>query len=210
MQRFFICISTLIFFTIPVLAQTMIGDCTLVFAISGTNGSAKNSLHAPSKTFYIKGKMSRTDIKTANYSQSIIYNNLTGTATILKEVGSVKYRTDLTADQWKKENEMYMGMTFKETTEKKVILGYTCTKAIATLKDGSSFSYYFTRTIMPTASENPYQFQHAGGFVLEYEAKGPSGRKITFTATKINFNPVPIALFDLPQTGYRNLPYEGK
>lgn len=209
MHKYFSLIS-FVFFLIPVSAQTVIGDCTLVFAISGTNGGANKSLESATKTFYVKGKMSRTDLKSENFSQSIIYNTLTGSATILKEVGSEKYRTDLNPAQWKRENKMYEGMSFKETSEKKVILGYTCIKAIVTLKDGSSFSYYFTRSITPTASENPYQFKDAGGFVLEYEARGPSGGKIIYTATKINFNPVPAALFDIPKAGYRVLPYNGK
>ncbi|MEO8117103.1 MAG: hypothetical protein ABI653_05585 [Bacteroidota bacterium] len=208
MKKIFYTFLAFILFTCTLAAQTTIGDCTIEYSIASANG--KNNLAGATKIFYVKGKLSRTDIRSANFSQAIIYNNGTGNATILKEVGNEKYITPLTADQWKKENEMYQGMSFNETTERKIILGYNCIKAVVTLKDGSSFSYYFTKDIIPTASENPYQFKDAGGFVLAYEAKGTGGNKITFTATKINFDPVPASLFDIPSSGYRLLPYANK
>lgn len=189
-------------------AQTTVGDCTVEYSITSQNG--KINLADAKKIFYVKGKLSRTDIRSKNFSQAIIYNTGSGNATILKEVGSEKYITHLSAEQWKNENDMYIGMTYKETNERKIILGYNCIKAVATLKDGSSFTYFYTKDIIPTASENPYQFKDAAGFVLTYEAKGPSGNKITYTATKINFDPVPASLFDIPVSGYRLLPYSGK
>lgn len=208
MKKIFYTFLAFIVCTGTLAAQTTIGDCTVEYSIASVNG--KNSLAGATKIFYVKGKLSRTDIRSTNFSQAIIYNNATGNATILKEVGNEKYITPLNADQWKKENEMYLGMSLKETTERKIILGYNCIKAVVTLKDGSSFSYYYTKDIIPTASENPYQFKDAGGFILAYEAKGPGGNKITFNATKINFDPVPASLFDIPSSGYRLLPYTGK
>ncbi|MEO7210378.1 MAG: hypothetical protein ABIY35_05505 [Chitinophagaceae bacterium] len=208
MKKFSTTFLAFILFTGTLAAQTIIGDCTVEYSIASANG--KNSLAGATKIFYVKGKLSRTDIRSTNFSQAIIFNNATGNATILKEVGNEKYITPLNADQWKKENQMYEGMSLKETAERKIILGYNCMKAVVILKDGSSFSYYFTKDISPTASENPYQFKDAGGFVLAYEAKGPGGNKITFTANKINFDPVPASLFDIPTSGYRLLPYTDK
>ncbi|MBS1730360.1 MAG: hypothetical protein JSS67_06235 [Bacteroidetes bacterium] len=205
MKKIFFISFALIFFHVVLFAQTVIGECTLEYSVTSLNGNKNFS--GTTKTFYLKGKLTRTDIRSANFSQTIIFNNATGNATIMKEIGSDKYITPLTPNQWKKENAQYEGMTFKETAESKVILGYNCIKALVTLKDGSSFSYYFTKDIIPLASENSYQFKDAGGFVLAYEAKGPGGSKIIFTATKINFDPVPASTFDIPSTGYRLLPY---
>jgi len=90
--------------------------------------------------------------------------------------------------------------------ETKTILGYECKKGSAVLKDGSSFTFFYTVSIKPSASENPYQFRDIPGFVLEYEIIGEDKTsKITYTATRINFNPVPSSKFDIPTSGYRVL-----
>lgn len=107
-------------------AQTTVGDCTVEYSITSQNG--KINLADAKKIFYVKGKLSRTDIRSKNFSQAIIYNTGSGNATILKEVGSEKYITHLSAEQWKNENDMYIGMTYKETNERKIILGYNCIK----------------------------------------------------------------------------------
>ncbi|MDO9156009.1 MAG: hypothetical protein Q7U17_03995, partial [Sediminibacterium sp.] len=64
---------------------------------------------------------------------------------------------------------------------------------------------YYASTITPSVREFEYQFKDIPGFVLEYEAKDGYTQKITYTATKISFNPVSAAKFEIPTTGYRLL-----
>lgn len=184
----------------------VVADCTVSFSISSNKSATNNNLSGAVKTLYIKGKVIRVDVVSSAFSQSIIYNNTNGDAVILKELGAEKYMTHLDAQKWKQHNSIYAGMSISYTGDKKTILGYECNKGVATLKDGSAFTFYYTASIVPSATENPYQFKDIPGFVLEYEITGEDkASKITYTATRINFNPVPASKFEIPKTGYREL-----
>jgi len=186
--------------------QLAIGDCTVTYSVTGSNAETNENLAGTAKTLYIKGRKSRIDMFGNNYKQSVIYDNETGTAVILKEIGAEKYISTFSSDEWKKENKQFEGLTVTLTNETKTILGYECKKAVVHLKNGSYYNIYYAPAIMPSASENPYQFKDIQGFVLQYETysnKNSSG--ITYTATIINFNPVPASRFQIPSSGYRIL-----
>lgn len=184
----------------------VIGDCTVTYKISGSDAATDNNLKGAAKVFYVKGKMARTDMIGTNYKQSVIYDNSNGTAVILKEIGTEKYMSTYAAAEWKKENKNFEGQTINFTSDTKIILGYQCKKAVATLKDGIYYNIYYTEALKATACENPFQFKGIPGFVLEYETGSPSRpSKITYTATMINFDPVPASKFEIPTSGYRVL-----
>jgi GLPGLI family protein len=184
----------------------VVGDCTVTYRISGSDATTNNNLQGASKILYVKGKMARTDMIGANYRQSVIYNNNSGTAVILKEIGTEKYMSDYSAAEWKKENKNFEGQTINFTSDTKTILGYECKKAVAKLKDGTYYNIYYSEAIKLTACENPFQFKEIPGFVLEYETGNPRRTsKITYTATMINFDPVPASKFEIPTSGYRVL-----
>ncbi len=183
--------------------QKLVGDCTVTFAITGNNATTNNNLKDAVKTFYIRGKLSRVDINSSAYQQSVIYNNTTGDAVILQQVGTNKYMSRLTPEQWNQKNNSYLGATFTYSGETKTILGYECKKGVATLKSGGSFTFYYAPGILPSATENPYQFKDIPGFVLQYEiAEKSNTSTITYTASKIDFSPVPASKFDIPTAGY--------
>lgn len=192
--------------TISAVAQNrkIIADCTITYDIS-TENSNRNALNNTSKIVYIKGKEVRIDILSSAYSQTTIYNYVTGEAVILKEVGSNKYMSVLNENAWKNQNSRYASINVTFGDEEKIILGYRCKKAVAHLKDGTSFTLYYTTAIAPSVQENPYQFKNIPGFVLQYESQEEGLGKITFTATKLDLSPVPVVKFEIPKSGYRIL-----
>ena len=186
--------------------QVIISDAAITYAIKGSDAETNTNLTGSLKQFYIKGKMSRIDINAQGYKQSVITNDKTGITVILKEIGSEKYISTFNAEEWKLENKRFQGLTLDLTNETKNILGYECKKAIAKLKDGSSYSIYYATSVMPSTSENYYQFKDVPGLVLEYETYGNSNQsKISYSATTINFSPVPAMMFEIPKAGYRIL-----
>ena len=197
-------------FLIPVFSdvtaqnQVSVSECTVTYKITGADAGTNKNLQEASKTLYIKGKVSRSDLTSSDFKQSVIYDAKSGTVVILKEVGSEKYKSVYTAEQWKKENKRFEGLKITTTSERKTILGYDCKKVIVSLKDGSTYNMYCAAAIMPSTTENSYQFKDIPGFVLEYETSSGS-EKITYTATMINFNPVPASKFEVPSAGYRLL-----
>jgi GLPGLI family protein len=195
----------LLLFTTEAQNQVTVGDCTVAYLITGGDAGTNKNLQGASKTLYIKGKLSRVDLTSNDFKQSIIYDIKSGTTVILKEIGSEKYKSVYTAEQWKNENKRFDGFKITTTNEKKTILGYDCKKIIVSLKDGNTYSMYYTTSILPSITENPYQFRDIPGLVLEYETSSGTSAKITYTATIINFNPVPASKFEIPSTGYRLL-----
>lgn len=190
--------------------QRVVADCAVTYAISSEDAEADKdvieSLKASTKTVYIKGYESRTDLVSPSFTQSLLYNKSKGTAIILREFGNNKFMTRLDNARWAAENKKYEGMKLSfVSADTKNILGYECRKAMIQLKDGSSFALYYTTAIVPSVREFEYQFKDIPGFVLEFESQETGSKKIKYTATKINLNPVLASRFDIPTTGYRML-----
>lgn len=200
--------TLLIFLLLPctflnVAAQKIIGDCTLEYRISGNNiATAKNFFGK--KIVYLKGKQIRVDMISTSFTQTFIYNYNTGSGAILKEIGSEKYLQEVDEAALQKQNAQYKNLKLETVIETKKILGYTCNKMIATLSDESEFVLYYTPDLQPVATENPFQFRNVPGLVLEYES-GKGQSLIKYSATSINFNPVPALKFTIPSSGYRKL-----
>lgn len=186
--------------------STVIGDCTVTYSLTTSDPSVQSKLAGASKTVYIKGQKSRTDFLSDGFRQTTIYDKKAGMAVVMKEIGAEKYISKYTQDEWKSQNKKYELKTVSLINETKTILSYTCKKAVITTRDGNSYSFYYAPSIVPSATENPFQFSDIPGLVLEYESSaGSSDKLIVFTATSINLSPVPASKFEIPTTGFRLL-----
>ena len=89
----------------------------------------------------------------------------------------------------------------------KQLRDYNCQKAMGKLTDGTTFTVYFTRDLVPVNKDFQYLNKNLPGLAMQYEAT--MGKMIvTYTVSSINFNPVPQTKFDLPKSGYRVMTYE--
>lgn len=182
----------------------IVGNLTATFSISSSTGGKKEDMSNAQKILYLRGKMLRVDIISNAYTQVSIYNFKDSSAVVLREFGAEKFITRLNTQKWKDNNIRFKDMQVMVTDETKMILGYNCKKAVATLADGTTNNIYFTTDFMITVSENPYQFKNVPGFVLEYESRDSQNKSvITYTATQIDLNPVPAGKFDIPKSGYK-------
>ena len=190
--------------------QRIIAEATITFSISivKTNATPEmvNSINLSEKTLYIKGLQSRTDMVSPNFQQSILHNTKDSTTTILTIFGDNRFRTNIGAKKWKSMNSQYEGMSVQLIDSTKKILDYDCKKAVVTLKSGATTTMWYAPSIYPSIGENQYQFGSIPGFVLSYESRDEQLKStIKFTASGINFKPVPTAKFDVPTIGYRLL-----
>lgn len=180
--------------------QKVISDCTITYSV--------NSLQANnigSKTVYIKGKNLRIDLVSKAFQQTTFYDGTNGDATVLKTVGESKYISNYKSAEWKKVNEIYEGIKVSFTGKTKQLLNYDCKEAILTFKNGNTYSVYYVPNLVPSVMESPFEFKNIPGLVLEYESSPKENEKITYTASKIDFTPVPSYQFDIPKTGHRVL-----
>jgi len=154
-------------------AQRKVSELTLVYDASISSGSKEpkmaDALDGHSKTFYIKGNMSRAEMVSAIFSSSTIHDSKTGTSVILKEVSGQKLLIRMTPENWQETNRRYDGISFTNTNETKEIAGYSCIKATAKYPDGNTFTVYYTPDIVPENNEYDYQFKNLNGLPLEYE-----------------------------------------
>jgi GLPGLI family protein len=186
-------------------AQKIIADCTINYEVTSSDSKKNNDFAGASKTIYIRGKEIRIDLNSSMFNQTIFYNGNTGEATVLKEVGQSKYISHYNAAEWQKENDLYNGVKLSFSDVTKNILNYECKEVILQLKNGNNYTVYYVPDILPSASENPFEFKNIPGLILEYETSTSTNKKVNYTATKISFDPVPAFLFEIPKTGYRIL-----
>lgn len=200
-----------LFFGSFAVAQKKVAELTLVYDATISTGDNQPKLadafDGATTTVYIKGTMSRSEMTSALASFTSIHDAKTGTAVVLQEISGQKLLIHMTADNWKDKNKRYEGISFSNTTETKTIAGYKCTKAVAAMKDGSAFTVYYTKDIIPENAAYNEQFKNLEGLPLEYELT-QGALKIKYTVSKINLNPVPASKFDIPKSGYRELTYE--
>jgi len=197
-------------FSLPGVAQKSFGEGSLVYNISVETGSSQpkmaDMLDGATTTINLKGSQSRTEMVSGLGSEATIYNVATGSGVILKDYSGQKLMITLTPQDWAKNNEKYEGITFENTGETAEIAGFHCEKAIAKLKDGSSFTVYYTRDVQPVNKEYDAQFKTLPGLAVQYEME--TGKmKFRFTLARISYSPVASSLFEVPKSGYRVMTY---
>lgn len=205
-------IITLSFFVLfifgcsPLMAQKILTEGSLIYDISVQTGNTKPTLpdmfDGATTTIYFKGNHSRSDLVSGLGSETSIFDSKTGIGFLLKDYSGQKLMITMDKDDYDNKNKKYEGITFENTTETKVIAGYNTRKAIAKLKDGTSFVVYYTPELNVANKDYEYQFKTLPGLALQYEWQ--SGKlKFTYTLSKINTDVVPLSKFEAPKSGYR-------
>lgn len=201
-----------LFFTTGVTAQKMYNEGTVIYNIVVSTGSnqakAADLLDGATQKMFIKGQLTRTELKSILGTGITIRDSKSGTGVTLNEYGDDKVLIRMNKAELEDANKKYTDIRFELKDETKTILGYTCKLAIATLNDGkSTFSVYYTNDIAFQNKDYGPQFIGLPGFPLEYEAELGTMR-VTYKANKISFESITASLFDLPKSGYREMTYE--
>ncbi len=200
-----------VFLSLPLFAQKKFSEGVISYDIVINTGSSKpraaDLFDGATSTVYLKGAKSRTDMVSSLGTQSTIIDGTKNLVYILKEYGEQKYLIQLSPANWKDANKKNENVQFTFDDESKTILGYKCTKAIGKLADGSTFTVWYTKDLVPENNDFQYVNKSLPGLAMEYESI-MGNLKITYTVSKINTEPVQAAKFDIPKAGYRILTYE--
>ncbi|MCH5597033.1 GLPGLI family protein [Niabella ginsengisoli] len=210
MKNRFFPILILLFATKLSFAQKKVTDATIYYdiVVSTDNNTPKRAdmLDGATNIVYVKGNMSRSDFISSLGASSTIFDEKTSTATNIRDYGNKKFLITYSPAEWKTYNKRYEGVTYKIENEFKQIAGYKCQKAIGKLSDGTTFTVFFTKELIPVNTNFQTINKGLPGLAMQYDAsKGKD--KVTFTVSNIEFNPVPLAKFDIPKTGYRAMSY---
>jgi len=186
--------------------QKIFSEGTIIYQVS----TSVNQQVLPSdvkSVQQIKGSHTKVELVSSVGKTTTIFNSREGEGAILQEYGSQKIMIPVTKENIQSRNSKYEQVGFDYLAETKNILQYTCTKAIATLADGTQLEVYFSKELMTDNTDIGFQFGKLPGLALEFTSK-LGDRTVTYSATSISFEPVPIQNFDLPTSGYRLLNYE--
>lgn len=210
-QRLQILSAFLLLFVLPVAAQKKLSEGTISYDIVINTGTDKpqsaDFLDGATSAVYIKGAKTRTEMVSPLGTQSTIIDGTKNSVVILKEYGEQKYMINLKPEDWKDANKRYDDVAFTYSPdETKTILGYKCSKAVGKLKDGTTFTVWYTTELVPENKDFQYANRSLPGLALEYETN-MGNVKVTYTVSKISFSPVPAAKFDIPKAGFRVLSY---
>ena len=206
-------ITTLIIvlLVVSVQAQRVMTEGTIVYNLSVITTSKEPEMadifDGATLNVYLKTNQALSELKSVLLNQTIIYDGKNASATILKESGDQKFIINLTADNWMHYNRKYDGVAYTYTDETKMVAGFPCKKAVGTLKDGTQFTVFYATSLTPAVKGYDYQFKGLPGMALEYEVQNGT-MKVTYTAAKVTFSPVPAFKFDIPKSGYRILDYK--
>lgn len=191
-------------------AQKILSEGTIVYDITIQTGSKEPQLadmfDGAKTTIYLKGGQSRTDMVSPLGSTTTIFDAKNSSGAVLKEYGNQKLLIKMTKEDWADLNSKYSGIVFNIENETKEIVGYQCQKAHAKLKDGSTFTVFFTKELVTENKDYDFQFKNLPGLPLEYES-AIGTLKVKYTASKIAFDPIPMQKFAIPTAGYRQLTY---
>jgi GLPGLI family protein len=211
MKKFTTLFFIVFILAISINAQKKFSEATISYDIVINTGSDKpqaaDFFDGATSVVYLKGSKSRTEMVSSLGTQATIIDNSKNTFSILREYGEQRFIIHLTPANWKEANRKFENVQFNFLDETKTILNYKCQKAIGKLNDGTSFLVWYTTDILPENNDFQYANRDLPGLAMEYESIVGT-LKVTYTVSKINFNPVLPAKFDLPKSGYRVLTYE--
>ncbi len=211
MKKFTTLFFIVFILAISINAQKKFSEATISYDIVINTGSDKpqaaDFFDGATSIVYLKGSKSRTEMVSSLGTQATIIDNSKNTFSILREYGEQRFIIHLTPANWKEANRKFENVQFNFLDETKTILNYKCQKAIGKLNDGTSFLVWYTTDILPENNDFQYANRDLPGLAMEYESTVGT-LKVTYTVSKINFNTVLPAKFDLPKSGYRVLTYE--
>lgn len=211
MKKKLLLFFALVSYIISFAQQRIMSEGSITYNLSVVTGSKEPEIgdifDGALLNVYMKGNTVLSEMKSVLRNQSIIYNEKSDTAVILRESGDQKFIINLNSADWQHYNRKYEGITYSYTEETKTVAGYSCKKAIGKLKDGITFTVFYTPSIIASAKNYDYQFKDLPGLALEYEVQN-GNLKVKYSASKVSFTPVPQFKFDIPKSGYRILDYQ--
>lgn len=202
----------LAFLTIKINAQEIIYDATLNYKVSVNSDNDKNIsklFEGASYKIYLKGLLSKTELKTSLGSETSIYDGKENRGAILKEYSNQKLMINMDEDSWNKKNKSSHQLQFDEEKDKiEIINGISCKRAIAHDTKGSTIVVYFNPALILFNSAYNNCFSSIKGIPIRYEQHLTNGTKYIYSLINIDYEIISSNKFELPKSGYRIINYE--
>lgn len=188
-----------------VVGQKRLSEGSLVFSVATTMQGLLVGDTLIAQHFF-KGAHSRTEVYGSAGRSITLYDSREGLGAIVREFGSQKILIPLDTSSWSDKNAWYRASSISYSTDEQKLLGYACKKASIKLLAGGQLEIWFTPEVVLDNNDTEFQMGDIPGLVLSYEYITDDIR-VTYIASSLNFDPVPIQKFEIPNSGYRILNY---
>lgn len=194
------------FVVAPSIAQKRFSEGTILFTVSTFVDGIKITADATAVQM-TKGSHLRSEMSSSLGKTITIFDTREGNGAVMREFGSQKILIPLNRDNWAETNAKFQNLDFVFSQDSIDVVGFKCSKATAIMKDSTIIGVFYTRDISTENPEIDSQFGSLPGMALQFSlTKGNT--MVLYSATTINFDPVPVQKFELPVSGYRVLSYE--
>lgn len=186
-------------------AQVKEGTIVFDMKMEGMKDDMAKMMGNMSSTLYFKPGKTLNIVKT-NMNTMKTYSDATGVLLLMEQMGQKLYKKMSSADLDKQTSGTTTKITY--TTEKKVIIGYNCTKAIITVTTkGNAVPitvWYTDKLPVIVSGTDAKTFKDLKGMPLQYTLN-QGQMNITLTAKSISTTPVPDATFNVSTAGYTEM-----
>jgi len=199
----------LVFFlatTFVVAGQKRLSEGSMTFSVINLKagkpeGDTLSSIH------YFKGAHLRTDLIGKLGNAVTIYDTRETKGAIIRDFGSQRILIPLDETAWQDRNSWFANSVIEYMSQEQLLLGYPCKMARLTMVNGAAIEVMYTNEIKLENTNTEFQFGDLPGLVLAYTyTKGDI--TVIYKPVSLNFDPVPIQKFDIPNSGYRLLDYK--
>lgn len=199
MKTSFFLIILFLFSQLAISQTVAEGKVSYNVTASGGDAETASMMKGATMTDYFKNGNVRVDLVFSMGTTTTLIKSGETTAVVLMDMMGQKNKMTVPLNASSTGKETY---TVTETTETKVIAGYTCTKAIVKSSKGMSFTCWYTTSIksIPSKYEMLNQIK---GFPLEYEVND-NGMTLKMSATSVSVSPISDSVFAIPE-GYNEI-----
>lgn len=208
----FIAFIPCVLFVYRTQAQKQVSDAQITYRIKvdlpeGVPAPAAAQFENSHLVYSFKNYLFRSDMYIGQKTRSNIRNSRDHTAVTLIDNGQVKYLIRFDPQELARESKRFEGVTFRDGTGTRKIAGYQCREATGQLKDGTTFSLYYTPELVTEDQDYNDRFRGLKGIPLEFEMTTSHHVTMTMTATEVSLTPQPRSVFAIPTSGYREISY---
>ncbi|MBA3647654.1 MAG: DUF4412 domain-containing protein [Chitinophagales bacterium] len=202
-------LTTLTLTNKPIHAQDAIKEGTVIYAVTADmpeHPEVANMFAGSTSTVSFKPGHIAQVMSIAMSKTQILIDANNNSGVILMDAMGNKAFIKMNEDQLKQRQEDPKNYDVNLTDETKQIAGFNCKNAIIKIKDDTQLEFWYTNDIQTPGSAWK-KYSKVDGFPLQYQISR-KGIVMTFTATKVNTDPVKDDVFHVSTEGYQEMNFD--
>lgn len=189
-------------------APRQVVEGRIVYKLTSPNAPKEEAgiLAGSTYTLSIKGSRIRTDFSGVLGNTVSIYSSQTHAGVLLQDYGQERVMVSMSKEDFEDEGKPYKNIAYTLTQDTMTVAGYVCRRAFWRDTTGDTLAVWYAPELVAQNKEYSFRFRELPGMPLAYESM-MGNVKVLYTAVRVSLDPLPVAEFDVPKSGYRELTY---